>query len=90
MKEEELKVLKQEKHVRILLQKVEKLQEEILCQRNSLTSSLLKLKEKEFKSEQICRCKGFCKITHLKHNYFKSKADELCGKMQKISSTYQV
>ena len=67
------------------LQKVEELQRQILCQRSSLTSSLLKLKEKEFKSIQSCSCKGFCRITHLKHNYFKSKADELCEKMQKIS-----
>ena len=85
MNGEELKVHKQEKHVRTLLEKVEKMQEKILRQRNALTSSLLKLKEKEFKSKQTCRCKGFCKITHLKHNYFKSEADELCEKMNKVS-----
>ena len=80
-----LNVHKQEKHKMQILQKVEELQRQILCQRSSLTSSLLKLKEKEFKSRQSCSCKGFCKITHLKHNYFKSKADELCDRMNKIS-----
>ena len=56
-----------------------------MFQRNSSTSSLLKLKGKEFKSKQTCRCKGFCKKEHLKPNYFKSEADELCDRMNKIS-----
>ena len=83
--EKELKVHKEEDHKMQFFQKIKELDRQISCQRSSLISSLLKLKEKDFKSKQTCSCKGFCKITHLKHNYFKSKADELCEKMQKIS-----
>ena len=48
--EKELNVHKQEKHKMQILQKVEELQRQILCQRSSLTSSLLKLKETRISS----------------------------------------
>ena len=73
-----------------LLKKMESLQTTISIQRNKLTSSLIKLKNKEFKEIQLCRCKGFCVITHSKHNYYKSKAGEICEKLTNLNTKQEL
>ena len=39
---------------------------------------------------QLCRCKGFCVITHSKHNYFKSKAGEICEKLDSLKAEQEL
>ena len=68
------------------MEKIESLQMINSKQRSSLSDSVLELKKKEFEARQTCRCIGFCNITHLKHNYYRSIADQICEKMKNLTS----
>ena len=65
------------------------LQKVLSGQRIHVASSLLDLKKKEFQASLTCSCQGFCGITHLKHNFKKSKADEISDKVQRLSNGLQ-
>ena len=68
---------------RIPLQtKLRELEIDLSKQRMHLTSSLLKLKEKEILSNDCCSCVGFCHINHRKHNFFKSKVEDIFDKLK--------
>ena len=54
-------------------------------QKIKLTSSLLELKNKEVKERLNCRCKGYCRIYHEKHNFVKFKSDELIERLKIFS-----
>merc|ERR1719233_950320 len=68
---------------RISLQtKLRKLEIDLSKQRMHLTSSLLKLKEKEILNKDCCSCVGFCHINHRKHNFFKSTVEDIFDKLK--------
>ena len=68
---------------RISLQtKLRKLEIDLSKQRMHLTSSLLKLKEKEVLNKDCCSCVGFCHINHRKHNFFKSTVENIFDKLK--------
>ena len=54
--------------------------------KHKLYSDLFRIKELEMKGRDSCSCRGFCAITHSKHNWTKSLCDELLGKMEKSNS----
>ena len=60
--------------------KLRKLEIDLSKQRMHLTSSLLKLKEKEILNKECCSCVGFCHINHRKHNFFKSTVEDIFEK----------
>ena len=65
-------------HERILLLKLWKLKEiefqnQVSVKQDKLASALSKLREKEIREDYECRCKGYCRIFHHKHNWRKSK-----------------
>ena len=71
-----------------LLIKLNSLEKKLSDQKQNLTTSLLKLKKKEVKESQKCRCKRLhlhCRIFHQKHNFLKSKSEELFLKMKNIN-----
>ena len=55
-------------------------------QRTKLTSSLLKLREKEILDNERCSCIGFCHINHRKHNFYKSKAKDVLDHLAKVQA----
>ena len=64
--------------------KLRKLEIDLSKQRIELTSSLLKLKEKEVLNNEYCSCVGFCHINHRKHNFYKSKVETIFDKLKSI------
>ena len=64
--------------------KLKKLEIDLSKQRIELTSSLLKLKEKEVLKNERCSCVGFCHINHRKHNFYKSKVDIIIEKLKNV------
>ena len=73
-----------------LLENVDRADKVLSKQNLKLTMAIFELKKKEFKDSQTCSCRGFCNITHLKHNFCKSKAEELLDKMRKIKNHQNV
>jgi hypothetical protein len=69
-----------------LRSKISSLEVHISQQKVLLTSSIFKLKMKENKERQFCKCKTFCRITHQKHNFIKSKSDEFFSRLSLVSS----
>ena len=67
-----------------LMKKINDLNSKIKEEKTDLTSKLLKLKDKEMEASLTCSCIGFCKITHLKHNFVKSWSKEYFSKMEHI------
>ena len=62
---------------RILQERLVTLQKQVSNQKIKLSTSIFILKKKELQKNNICICRGFCRIHHDKHNYTKSKSDEL-------------
>ena len=61
-----------------LLDKLSFLESKVSEQKTTFTSSLFHLKNKEVKESESCSgCKGFCRIYHTKHNFVKSRSEEL-------------
>ena len=67
---------------KLLLNRLENLEKEVSNEKIQLLASIYKLKRKETSESQKCRCKGFCRIHHNKHNFTKSRSDELLKKFQ--------
>ena len=73
--------------VRSFLQtKLRILEIDLSKQRTKLTSSLLKLREKEILDNERCSCIGFCHINHRKHNFYKSKAKDVLDHLAKVQA----
>ena len=51
-----------------------------------LSLDLFRIKEIEEEDKESCSCRGFCAISHSKHNWKRSLCDEIFCKMEKISS----
>ena len=60
-----------------LLEKMSHLERTVSQQKLNLTTSLLNLKKNESKESHVCKCKTYCRINHQKHNYIRSKSDEI-------------
>ena len=54
-------------------------------QKLELTTSLLDLKHLELEKSHLCTCRTFCRIFHKKHNFIRSKSDEISLKLENIS-----
>ena len=74
----------------ILLTKMRKLEADLIIQRNEMTSSLLRLRQKEILDNERCRCVGFCHINHRKHNFYKSKVNDILVKIKENNETLNV
>jgi hypothetical protein len=59
-------------------------------QKLNLTTSLLNLKKNESKESHVCKCKTYCRINHQKHNYIRSKSDEIFYKLVRISTRHNI
>ena len=66
---------------RILEETLKEMTSKIYEQKFKLTSSLLKLREKENLEKQTCKCKNYCRIYHYKHNWRRSISDVIISKM---------
>ena len=61
--------------------KEEELKEEIQTQKQKLTVDLVQLKQIEVLENFKCKCRGFCRIFHHKHNWKRSISKEFVDKM---------
>ena len=75
---------------KILLTKMKKLEADLIIQRTEMTSSLLRLRQKEILDNERCRCVGFCHINHRKHNFYKSKVNEILVKIKENNETLNI
>ena len=67
------------------------IERKINAQKLKLTSDLFELKKKEFTEDRKCKCKGFCRIYHFKHNFRKSLCNEISLKFKVLQqSEYSV
>ena len=67
-----------------LLKKLTDLEHKVWEQKIECTSSLYELEKLEIREQQSCHCKNFCRITHAKHNFVKSKSNQLFSKLSSI------
>ena len=58
-------------------------------QKTSLKKSLYGLKLKEESSKDLCSCRGFCGITHSKHNWNKSHSEQLLSKLNSMDTNIE-
>ena len=65
--------------------KLSLLERKVSYQKLNLTSSLFNQKKQEEKERHVCKCKTYCRIYHHKHNYIRSKCDEIFSKLGTIS-----
>ena len=84
---------KKMKHEQILQLKLWKLKEiefqnQVMVKQDKLASALSKLREKEIREDYECRCKAYCRIFHHKHNWSKSKSQEIAEKVNLLESKY--
>ena len=63
------------------------LEKHISSQKLKISSDLIELKEKEISEERRCRCRGFCRIVHQKHNWRKSYSQIIIKILRKPNST---
>ena len=64
-----------------LKSRIDMLEKRVYEQKSNVASSLFKLKKKENEESQLCTCKTYCRIYHKKHNYVKSKSEDLFAKL---------
>ena len=64
-------------HIKDLKLKADLLERTIFQQKLILSSSIMKLKDKEFMEKQSCNCRRICRIHHSKHNWKKLKMSDL-------------
>ena len=62
--------------------KVNRLGSKLSEQKCNLVEDLFRLREKESREKQICRCRGICKINHFKQNWSKSESAEMFYKFK--------
>jgi DNA repair exonuclease SbcCD ATPase subunit len=72
-------------HIKEAAIKLSRMEEKLFNQAVIFASSVKGLIKKEiFETKEPCTCKGFCTISHLKHNWRKSPSDELLKKFEEI------
>jgi hypothetical protein len=69
-----------------LMRKLSDLEQNVSQQKIDITSSVFKLKNKEMKKRDTCSCRGYCIITHTKHNFVKSRSEELLLKIKSLNA----
>ena len=74
----------------VAMTNLNKLEVKLSEQKMSVTSSLFELKSKEDYEKHNCRCKGYCRIYHQKHNFVKSKSDELFSRLENFSDINKI
>ena len=74
-------VAKKSKLIDNLKNKLGFMRRKVQEQKTNLKQSLYGLKLKEEASKNLCSCRGFCGITHSKHNWRKSKSEDLLCKL---------
>jgi N-terminal acetyltransferase B complex non-catalytic subunit len=65
-----------------LIKEENELKERICHQKIKLNEDLLKLNIKECEERSFCQCRGYCRVFHNKHNWYKSKSKELMEEMK--------
>ena len=50
---------------------------------------MFKLKNEELKRRETCSSRGFCIITHTKHNYVKLKSEEFLNKIKNFNEDFE-
>ena len=56
--------------------------------KSGLLYSLCRLRDKENRNKESCRCIGFCVITHTKHNWEKSPSEEIMFKLRQLNNEH--
>ena len=59
-------------------------------QKLNLTTTLLKLKMNEAKESHVCKCKKYCRVNHQKHNYIRSKSEEILYNLGRIPTELNI
>ena len=74
-----------------MIEKLNVLEKEVSDQKVNLMSSTFQLKNQEVEEGKFCfdrrYCKKYCKINHPKHNFTKSRSEEIFSKLGKISTS---
>lgn len=70
--------------------KLAQLEKSINSEKLKISFDLLQLKEREGCESKMlgCNCKTFCRIIHIKHNWKKSKSQEICNKLKLLNHPY--
>lgn len=76
-----------QKRMAVLQTKMNNIAQHLSEQKMSISSSILQFQKKEISLRQSCTCKSYCRIFHTKHNFVKSKSNELFSKLKNISSS---
>jgi chromosome segregation ATPase len=63
------------------------LERKLNLQKLKIASDLFEVKKKEVSNEK-CKCKSFCRIYHVKHNFRKSVSQEMINRFKAIQSEY--
>ena len=58
------------------------MENEVSRLKSCLFSDLYSLRELEISKQQTCRCRGFCGITHSKHNWVQSSSENIMTKLK--------
>ena len=66
----------------LLMSNLKQIEYQVVSEKIKLVVKLALLKEKENKEKNSCQCKYFCRIFHSKHNWKKSKSDEILLRME--------
>ena len=72
----------------ILIEKANELKVLIGEQKFKLTEDLFKLQEEEKEYRRFCQCRGFCRIFHNKHNWYRLRSKEIMVNL-KSQTSYQ-
>ena len=86
----DVKVYEQSKNEESLILKMKlkeiEIEKQVCSQKVKLTADILKLKDIEASLEKRCKCRGFCRIYHSKHNWCISYSKVLVDKLRSIDS----
>ena len=67
-----------------LPKKENELKARICHQKIRLTEDLLRLNNKEREESSFCQCRGYCRIFHNKHNWYKSRSKEFMEEWKSV------
>ena len=71
--------------IEMVLKQQNDLQMKICQQRIVIYDKILKIQKQEMEKRAICKCKGPCKIDHLKYRWSQSKSDNLLKQVSKVN-----
>ena len=69
----------------ILKARMKEMEVDLYAQKFELSTKLFHLKEMESLNRR-CKCKGYCRIYHIKHNFQKSKCDEFLSILKNFTA----